>query len=157
MFSWENSLAYICVCVCVYARTVTHWGGLVCLGLYQNVSCGCRRQKLCGIWLGGMRCGWRYVPLLGGREKYRKFIFHCNMEGRKRHLPALSQPCLDVRFFKFIQVIFKCLLFIEMKPLQKIPLLLPSSTSSTFSIYFYTYLYTHRKFKVLFYCGFFHL
>lgn len=50
------------LCVCVYA--VTHWGGLVCLGFYQNVSCGCRRQKLCGIWLGGMRCGWRYA--LGG-------------------------------------------------------------------------------------------
>lgn len=28
---------HLCVCVCVYA--VTHWGGLVCLGLYQNVSC----------------------------------------------------------------------------------------------------------------------
>lgn len=48
----------------IYVCAVVHWGGLVCLGLYQNVLCGCRCQKLCGVWLSGMTCGWRYA--LGG-------------------------------------------------------------------------------------------
>ena len=60
-------------------------------------------------------------------------------------------------FFFIRHVIFRCFIFIKMKPLQKSLLLLIilNSISSTFSMYVYPYWDTHRKHIVLFYCGLF--